>query len=83
MRDTPLLGLAVAFTFAGLSIATREPAGLGQPSTVLVTVIDSSARYPLANADVIDMGTGQHRFTDESGRARLPWPGNGVLLLKV
>jgi hypothetical protein len=83
MRDTPLLGLAAAFTFAGLSIATREPAGRGQPSTALVTVIDSSARYPLANADVIDLGTGQHRFTDESGRARVPWPGDGVLRLKV
>jgi hypothetical protein len=82
-RDTPLLGLAVAFAFAGLSIATREPAGREQPSTALVTVIDSSTRYPLANADVIDLGSGQHRFTDESGRARVPWPGDGVLLLKV
>jgi hypothetical protein len=71
MHDTPLLGLAAAFTFAGLSVATREPAGRAQPSTVLITVIDSSARYPLANADVIDLGTGQHRFTDESGRARI------------
>ena len=83
MRDTPLLGLAAVFTLAGLSIATREPAGGAQPSTVLVTVVDSSARYPLANADVIDLGTGQHRFTDESGQARIAWPANGALLLKV
>jgi hypothetical protein len=83
MRDTPLLGLAAAFTLTGLSLTTREPAGRGQPSTVLVTVVDSSARYPLANADVIDLGTGQHRFTDESGRARIAWPANGALLLKV
>jgi hypothetical protein len=83
MRDTPLLGLATAFTLTGLSLATREPAGFGQPSTVLITVVDSSGRYPLANADVIDLGTGQHRFTDESGRARVAWPANGVLLLKV
>ncbi|MGZ3330509.1 MAG: hypothetical protein ACXU9O_00525 [Gemmatimonadaceae bacterium] len=83
MRDTPLLGLAAAFTFAGISIATREPVASGQPSTVLITVIDSSVRYPLANADVIDLGTGQHRFTDESGRARIAWPANGALLLKV
>ena len=48
MRDTPLLGLAAAFTLSGLSLATREPAGYGQPSTVLVTVIDSSACYPLS-----------------------------------
>jgi hypothetical protein len=83
MRDTTLLGLAGAFTLAGLSIATHEPAYSGQPSTVLVTVIDSSARYPLANADVIDLGGGQHRFTDENGRARVTWPANGVLQLKV
>lgn len=83
MRDTPLLGLAAAFAFAGLSIATREPMGRVQPSTVLITVIDSSARYPLANADVIDLGGGQHRFTDENGRTRVTWPANGVLQLKV
>jgi hypothetical protein len=83
MRDTPLLGLAAAFTLAGLSLPTREPADRGQPATVLVTVIDSAARYPLANADVIDLGGGQHHFTDESGRARVAWPDNGVLLLKV
>jgi len=83
MPDSPLLRLAAAFTLTGLSLATRDPGDLGQPSTVLVTVIDSSARYPLANADVIDLGTGQHRFTDESGHARVAWPANGALLLKV
>jgi hypothetical protein len=76
MRIGIILGL-------GLSLATREPPDPAQPSTVLVTVIDSAARYPLANADVIDLGTGQHRFTDENGRARVAWPANGVLLLKV
>ena len=54
-----------------------------QPSTVTVTVIDAGARYPLANADVIDLATGQHRFTDEHGQARLPWPSDGQLRLRV
>jgi hypothetical protein len=71
-RDTPLLGLAVAFAFAGLSIATREPAGREQPSTALVTVIDSSTRYPLANADVIDLGSGQHRSPMKAGGLESP-----------
>lgn len=54
-----------------------------QPSTVTVTVIDAGARYPLANADVTDLATGQHRFTDERGQARLSWPSDGQLRLRV
>ena len=57
--------------------------GAPQPSSVTVTVIDASARYPLANADVIDLATGQHRITDERGQARLPWPADGQLRLRV
>lgn len=48
-----------------------------------VTVIDAGARYPLGNADVIDLASGQHRFTDERGQARLPWPNDGQLRLRV
>ena len=33
--------------------------------------------------DVIDLGGGQHRFTDENGRTRVTWPANGVLTLRV
>ncbi|MEO8580082.1 MAG: hypothetical protein ABI469_07530 [Gemmatimonadales bacterium] len=57
--------------------------GRRQPSTVVVTVIDAAARYPLANADVIDLATQQHRFTDDHGQARLPWPSDGQLRLRV
>lgn len=57
--------------------------GAPQPSTVTVTVVDAGARYPLANADVIDLATGQRRFTDERGQARLPWPADGRLRLRV
>jgi hypothetical protein len=81
MRGSPFFAATVAL--AGLSLSAREPAYRGQPSAVVVTVIDSLARYPLANADVIDLITGQHRFTDESGLVRVAWPGNGVLKLRV
>ena len=54
-----------------------------QPATVTVTVIDAGARYPLANADVIDLATGQHRFTDQHGQARLSWPSDAPLRLRV
>lgn len=54
-----------------------------QPSTVTVTVIDAVGRYPLGNADVIDLASGEHRITDERGQVRLPWPNSGQLRLRV
>ena len=54
-----------------------------QPSMVAVTVIDAGGRYPLANADIIDLATGQRHFTDQYGQARLPWPSDGPLRLRV
>jgi hypothetical protein len=75
-------GVAAAILLAGLLLPAREPAH-GQTSTLVVTVIDSGARYPLVNADVIDLSTGQHRFTDERGQARLAWPSDGQLRVRV
>lgn len=83
MRSAPFFGLAAAISLVGLSLSAREPGHRQQPSTLVVTVIDSGARYPLANADVIDLNTGKHRFTDERGQARLAWPSDGQLLLRV
>ena len=83
IRSAPFYTLAAAISFAGLSLAAREPAYRGQPSVLIVTVVDSGARYPLVNADVIDLATGQHRFTDEAGQARLTWPSDGQLRLRV
>src|SRR4051812_7304951 len=77
-----LAGALAVFALAGSPPETRELVA-GQPSIVTITVIDAGARYPLANADVIDLTTGQHRFTDERGQARLPWPSNGQLRLRV
>ncbi len=72
--------LLVFLTLLGSPILN---AGVIQPSTVAVTVVDAIAGYPLANADVIDLASGQHRFTDEQGQARLTWPANGALRLRV
>ncbi len=83
IRSAPFYTLAAAISFAGLALGAREPAYRGQPSVVIVTVVDSGARYPLANADVIDLATGQHKFTDEAGQARLVWPSDGQLRLRV
>jgi hypothetical protein len=83
MRRSPLFSLAAAISLAGLSPLSRQAAYHGQPSILVVTVIDSGAHYPLVNADVIDLSTGQHRFTDEDGHARLTWPSDGQFRLRV
>ena len=54
-----------------------------QPSTVTITVIDIGGRYALTNADVTDLATGQHHLTNEYGQARLAWPSDGQLRLRI
>ncbi|MFN2637537.1 MAG: hypothetical protein ABR585_10955 [Gemmatimonadaceae bacterium] len=54
-----------------------------QPSTVVIRVVDELSKRGLTNADVTDLATGQHRLTDERGEARLAWPDNGQLRLRV
>ena len=83
MRLGILFEVAAAISLVGLSPPGRVPAHRGQTSILVVTVVDSGAHYPLVNADVIDLVTGQHRFTDEAGRARLTWPSDGQLRLRV
>jgi len=85
MHSPTLSALAGALSLAAL---TRLPAallhtGAHQPSTVTITVVAEGEGYPLTNADVIDLSTGQHRFTDERGQTRLPWPNDGQLKLRV
>jgi hypothetical protein len=76
-KATALALVAVALLPSAIHSADR------QPSTVTITVVDALGRYPLGNADVIDVASGQHRFTDERGEVRLPWPNSGQLRLRV
>src|SRR3954470_24534466 len=68
-------------------IGALSPAALTsrhfQPSTVTITVLDAGARYPLSNADVINLENGQHRFTDDHGRVTLPWPATRTFAIRV
>ena len=73
--------LAVAGSLAGF--APNRIDGRTQPATVLVRVIDELSRRGLPNADVTDLATGQHRFTDENGETRVNWPADGQLRLRV
>ena len=65
------------------SLASSPPPIFIQPSTVVIRVVDELSRRGLSNADVTDVATGQHRLTDERGEARLTWPTNGVLHVRV
>jgi hypothetical protein len=85
MRGITFSALAGALSLAALA---RLPSALlyhagRQPSTVTITVLDAGARFPLTNADVIELPSGRHHFTDERGQARLPWPSDGHLRVKV
>src|SRR6266480_4600274 len=83
MRNRSSLIVVLAVPIAVIAVAARPPSTSSQPSTLLVTVVDSGARYPLTNAEVIDVVTGRHRFTDERGQTRVSWPGDGKLRVRV
>lgn len=72
-----------ALLIAWLTIAPPAPHRVRQPSGVVITVTAAGTLQPLTNADVTDLQSGQHRFTDEHGQARLPWPSDGRLRLRV
>jgi hypothetical protein len=85
MRRASLTGVVGALSLAALArLPASSPYSEGlQPSTVLITVSDAGAGYPLANADVVDIPSGHHSFTDEHGRARIVWPADGQLRLRI
>jgi len=83
MRSWKHRGLAIAGSIVGLTFVDRGLAHSRQPATIVITVVDSLARYPLANADVINLATGEHRFTDELGQTYFTWPSSGELRLRV
>ncbi|MDQ3950798.1 MAG: carboxypeptidase-like regulatory domain-containing protein, partial [Gemmatimonadota bacterium] len=56
---------------------------LAQPSTLTVRVREDATQRPLPNADVVDLGSGTHRFTNDLGEARIVWPAGGSLRLRV
>lgn len=59
-------------------------AALGrQLPPLVVRVVDDVSRRPLTNAEVLNLASGENRFTDERGEARLSWPSGGKLDLRV
>jgi hypothetical protein len=64
-------------------VQLRPLSAQSQPEPLTLVVIDSLSRNPLPNADIADLTTGQHRITDERGRAYLSWPGGGKIRLRL
>ncbi len=80
--------LSVALVIAAVPFALGAFDGpfaprAAQPSTLTVRVREDGTRRPLPNAEVIDLGSGTHRFTNEQGEVRLVWPVGGTLRLRV
>jgi hypothetical protein len=78
VRSRAVLALLCA-TAADSAVTWGRP----QPSTLTVRVHEDATRRPLPNAEVVDLGSGMHRFTNEQGEARLVWPAGGTLRLRV
>lgn len=76
-------GLLFVLPLSGLTASPLTPRPTRQPSTVVITVVDAGTQQALTNADVTDLLSGQHRITDEQGQARIDWPADGQLKLRV
>jgi hypothetical protein len=59
------------------------PSRLHRTPVLLVRVEEAVSRRALVNAEVIDLASGQHRFTNERGEAQLEWPNTAALRLRV
>ena len=73
-----LLSLVVS---CSVSLAAMAPAR-NAPS-LLVRVVEAVSQHPLVNAEVIDLASGQHRFTSARGESQLEWPADGILRLRI
>ena len=51
--------------------------------SALVTVVDSLSRRGISSADIADLRSGFRVRTDVDGQARLPWPADGRLEIRV
>ena len=67
--------------------APRPPIPIAGPGhrtpELLVRVVEAVSQRPLVNAEVIDLASGQHRFTGVQGETQLEWPSSGQLRLRV
>lgn len=54
-----------------------------EPPGLVVHVVEDASRAPLPNAEVIDLESGVHRFTNDRGAAVVPWPPSERLRLRI
>jgi hypothetical protein len=78
-----VLPVALLIAAAPYALGGRPAPRPVQPSTLTVRVHEDATRRPLPNAEVVDLGSGTHRFTNEHGAARLTWPAEGRVRIRV
>jgi hypothetical protein len=72
--------LAAAFCILVVSFAKPIVA---QQSVATIRVVDSLSRRGIGSADVADLRSGFRTRTNAEGEARLPWPADGSLSIRV
>jgi hypothetical protein len=77
------MGTGHRVTVAALLLVGIGAAAGAQSTTILVRIVDDASLAPLQNAEVSDLASGQHRFTNGQGEARLAWPSIGILNLRI
>ena len=58
-------------------------AAAAQSPVVVISIVDSVSRQTISNADIIDLRSGAHTWSDPDGRVRLAWPPGGSLMIRV
>jgi hypothetical protein len=76
MRAESLGGLSLLIVALASAVAQ-------QPGPALVVVVDAADQRPIPNAEVVELSSTTHRFTNDKGEVRIEWPGSGPLRLRV
>jgi hypothetical protein len=80
MMILPIHVLAAGFGILTFSLAMPVAA---QQSVAVIKVVDSLSRRGIGSADIADLRSGVRVRTDAEGEARLQWPADGILSIRV
>jgi hypothetical protein len=80
MRKLDIRSVAIAGT---VFLAILPSGALGQQSAVVVSIVDSLSGQRIANADIADLRSGARTRSSATGHARLIWPADGNLSIRV
>jgi hypothetical protein len=71
------------FGACAILLVVCTTAAAAQPAALLVRVLAAESGRALPNVEVLDLASTRPRFTDGPGEAKVPWPSDGRLRLRV